>query len=141
MAEERVERHTTSQQEIDDLRGIVARNLHDASLPELSDDNRFGLAYEAALLLGKITIACAGYRVKTHGGAHVTTFLALPVAMGKSVEDLADYFDRCRRKRNELSYDAAGVTTRTEAEEILNHARQFQTVVEAWIAKNHPQFR
>ena len=50
----------TSKQELDDLRNAVDRNLRDAAIPQLSADNRFGVAYEAALLLGKIAVACAG---------------------------------------------------------------------------------
>jgi hypothetical protein len=59
-----VDRHTTSKQELDDLRSVVTRNLADAAITALSADNRFGLAYEAGLLLAKMAIAAAGYRVK-----------------------------------------------------------------------------
>ena len=44
LAEKRVEPHTTSKQELDDLRSAVDRNLRDAAIPQLSADNRFGLA-------------------------------------------------------------------------------------------------
>jgi hypothetical protein len=49
-------------------------------------------------------------------------------------------FDRCRRKRNEISYDMADVVTDTEVEEILLKARQFGQTVEGWIADHHPQW-
>lgn len=128
--------HRTSKSEIDDLRSAVGRNLHDADLDALSADNRFGLAYEAALLLAKMAIACAGYRIKGQG-AHQTTFAALPLVLGPSVQPMVSYFDRCRRKRNEISYDAADVVTDTEVEEILTKAAGFQQTIEAWIAENH----
>jgi hypothetical protein len=121
------------------VRNAVARNLRDAALGALSADNRFGLAYEAALPLAKMAIACSGYRVKGQG-AHQTTFAAFPLILGPSVQKMASYFDRCRRKRNEISYDMADVVTDTEVEEILDLAWKFQQTVEAWIAKNHPQF-
>jgi hypothetical protein len=135
----RVETHVTSKQEIDDLRSAVARNLRDAAIDALSADNRFGLAYEAALLLSKMALACAGYRVKGQG-AHQTSFLALPLAFGGASKKTAAYFDRCRRKRNAISYDTANVVTDTEVKEILAKAKGFQQTVEAWIAKNHSQF-
>jgi hypothetical protein len=135
----RVQTHSTSKPEIDDLRGAVARNLQDAAIDALSADNRFGLAYEAALLVAKMAIACAGYRVKGQG-AHQTTFLALQLVLGPSAEKTASYFDRCRRKRNEISYDMADVATDTEVKEILSKAQKFQQTVEAWIANNHPQW-
>ena len=136
LAEKRVETHTTSKQELDDLRSAVERNLRDAAIPELSADNRFGLAYEAALLLSKMAVACAGYRVKGQG-AHQTTFAALKLALGAGISKTATYLERCRRKRNELSYDMAGVATDTEATEILAQATALQSTVEQWIAQNH----
>ena len=135
---ERAETRRTSKAEIDDLRSAVDRNLRDADIDALSADNRFGLAYEAALLLAKMAIACAGYRIKGHD-AHQTTFAALPLVLGPSVQPTASYFDRCRRKRNEISYDAADVVTDTEVEEILAKAEGFQQTIETWIAENHPQ--
>jgi uncharacterized protein (UPF0332 family) len=135
----RVDPHVTSKAELDDLRAVVERNLDDASIQELSDDNRFGIAYQAALLSAKMAIACAGYRVKGQG-AHQTTFQALKLAMGSAVNAMADYLDRCRRKRNEMTYDSEGVVSSADAEELLGKAKSFHQIVEAWIAKHHPKF-
>lgn len=138
LASNRVDRHTTSRQELDDLRAAADRNLRDAAVPRLSADNRFGLAYEAVVILAKMAIGCAGYRVKAYGG-HQTTFAALPLAMGREASGEAAYFDACRRKRNILSYDRADVATDTEAAELLRRAREFRRAVEAWIAGKHPR--
>jgi hypothetical protein len=140
LADNRAERHEATKQELDDVRAAVERNLRDASIKQLSADNRFGLAYEAALLLAKMVVACAGYRVKGPG-AHKTMFDAVEVAMGAEVSDAALYFDRCRRKRNDLSYDAAGIISETEAEELLEEAGRFRVSVESWISKYYPQFK
>jgi len=129
--------HKATKQQLDDLRSAVGRSLRDAAIPQLSADNRFGLAYEAVLLLGKMAIACAGYRVKGQG-AHQTTFAALKLAFGARVGKTVVYLERCRRKRNELSYDMAGVVTDTEATEILAEATALHKTVEQWIAENHP---
>jgi hypothetical protein len=138
--EQRVERHNATKREIDDLRAAVECNLTDAGITGLSADNRFGIAYEAALLLAKMAVACAGYRVKGPG-AHKTMFDAVELAMGARVSSEALYFDRCRRKRNNLSYDAAGIVPQTEAEELLKEAARFRTSVETWISKHYPQFK
>ena len=132
--------HKTSKQEVSKLRVMVDRNLQDANLPGLSTDNRFGLAYKAVLLTAKIAISCAGYRVKGQG-AHRTTFVALPLAMGSSILQMSDYFNRCRRKRNELSYDNAGIITHSEAEELVLEAARFRNTVETWISETYPQFK
>ncbi len=136
----KVERHDTTKREIDDLRGLVARNLKDASLPRLSADNRLGLSYEAGLILAKMAICCAGYRVK--GPAHhKTMFEALPLAMGPSVQDMADFLEQCRRNRNAISYDAAGMVGDGEAAAAHREVVAFEIVVESWIIAHHAAFR
>ena len=137
LAANRVRRHTTSRQELTDLRAVIARDLQDAAVAGLSADRRFATAYNAVLQLTKMVVACASYRVvgQRH---HQTTFEALELAMGPSITALAAYFDTCRRKRNLVEYDLANVATETETEELLRQAQQFVQVVEAWIAQNHP---
>ncbi len=137
LAEARVEPHVTSKQELHHLQDAVDRNLRDVAAAGLSADNKFGLAYEAGLLLAKMTVACAGYRVKGQG-AHHTTLTALKLAMGQSIAPTASYLERCRRKRNEISYDAAGLVSDTEADELIAKVRRLQATVKAWIAKKHP---
>ena len=139
LAANRVRRHTTSRQELTDLRAVIARDLQDAALSGLSADRRFATAYNAVLQLAKMVIACAGYRVAGQGH-HQTTFEALELAMGPSIVAASTYFDTCRRKRNLVDYDVANLITETEADELLRQARQFGQLVEAWIAQNHPSF-
>jgi hypothetical protein len=134
------ERHKTSREELTDLRNAIERNLDDAAVSQLSADNRFGLAYEGALVLAKMAIACAGYRVKGQG-VHHTTFVALKLALGPGIDQTANYLERCRRKRNKLSYDAAGIATDQDATELLAKAMALQETVERWIASNHPDLK
>lgn len=141
LASKSVQQHQTSRAEIAALREVVERDLIDASLTVLSADRRFATAYNAVLQASKIAIACAGYRVTTGAGHHRKTYEALRLALGKQVEKLADYFETCRRKRNLIDYDAAEVATETEAEELNIKAREFQKMVEAWIAKHHPTMK
>ena len=137
LAARRVSRHRTSREEIASLRAVVERDLRDAAVPGLSDDRRFATAYEAALQLARMAIACSGYRVKGHG-AHATTFEALRLSLGPEVRDLAAYLDACRRKRNLLEYDAAHVVTSSEADELVTQAGRFRDRVERWIAEHRP---
>ena len=135
--------HTTSPQEIENLRELVNRDLKDAEIDELSDDRRFATAYNAVLQLSKMAIACSGYRVSSNKvGHHRTTFEAVKNAIAsREAENLADYFETCRRKRNLIDYDATEVASETEADELVEKAREFQKIVEDWIAKNYPAFK
>lgn len=136
-----VQPHKTSVKEIKRLRQLVARDLADAAIEELSADRRFATAYNAVLQLSKMAIACAGYRVSSGTGHHQKTFEAVKTALGKPSEPLADYFETCRRKRNHIDYDASEVVTDTEAEELLEKAGEFREMVEEWIVKHHPAFK
>jgi hypothetical protein len=64
--------------------------------------------------------------------------MALSLPLGKPAEQLADYFDACRRKRSEIDYTGATMATTTEAEELLLHAEAFLDLVERWIDATHP---
>ncbi len=120
------------------MRAGVAVKLKDASTRAISADTRFVTAYGAALLLAKMAIACAGYRLDSKiGGHHKTAFEALRVALGAPIAPLAAYFDVCRRKRNEIDYDRAFVASDADADEIVRRTEELQAAVEAWISANH----
>jgi hypothetical protein len=141
LQDSKVYRHQTSRQELTEIRRLVARDLADAAIPALSDDRRFATAYNAALQTAKMAIACAGYRVASGPGHHRLTFEGAKLALGKPAEELADYFDACRRKRNEIDYTGASIATATEADELLLHANSFLNLVEGWIDSTLPAFQ
>ena len=140
LAERKVRLHTTSLRELEDLRGVVARDLADAVIENLSADRRFATAYNAVLQIAKMVIASAGYRVAGLGH-HQTTFEAVELAMGPSIAPLAAYFDTCRRKRNMVDYDMANVATETEVEELIRETENFRQIAETWIAANYPHLK
>ncbi|MBA3916283.1 MAG: hypothetical protein H0X25_21040 [Acidobacteriales bacterium] len=51
--------HQTSKKEVDNLR-LITRDLADAAVAALSADRRFATAYNAALQVATIAIACSG---------------------------------------------------------------------------------
>ena len=122
------------------MRAVVGRDLKDASMAGFSEDRRFATAYNAALQLATMAIACAGCRVSTKQGHHENTFLALELAMGNSVTKFAQYLNVCRKKRNLVDYNLANVVTETELQELLKKAAEFQALVENWIFDNYPLF-
>jgi uncharacterized protein (UPF0332 family) len=136
---QRIKSHRTSQQELNDLRDVVERDMQDAGVEAFSADRRFATAYNAVLQLAKMVIACSGYRV-VGPGHHMTTFEALEIAMGSPVAALVTYFDTCRRKRNQVDYDLVNAATETEAEELIRKAEEFQDLIEDWIRKHHRQY-
>jgi hypothetical protein len=141
LASKRVERHSTSANEIAGLRKLVARDMADAKLPGLSADRTFATAYNAVLQLSKMGLACAGYRVSTTlPGHHQTTFEAAGFVLGAAARKFTDYFETCRRKRNIIDYDSADLITESQAKELLDKAWQYRKLVEGWIAKKRREF-
>jgi uncharacterized protein (UPF0332 family) len=137
-----VQKHSTSRQEIENLRELVNRDLKDAELENLSDDRRFATAYNAVLQLSKMAISCSGHRLTTGAGHHRNTFEAVKVALSTAFADsLVDYFETCRRKRNKIDYDTAEVVTETEVIELIEKSREFQTLIENWIDQNHATYK
>lgn len=138
LAEKRVAAEPASREEIAELREVVRRNLADAVLPGLSADGQFSMAYNAARTLATCAVRACGYRVRTVGGAHYNTFVALEAALGQPFAGLAAYFDVCRVKRNDLSYDAADVVTETEARELVRRVQRFEADLASWFHAQHP---
>ena len=139
-AQNRIKSHRTSKSELDELRAAVAVKLKDASSTSISPDTQFVTAYGAALLLAKMALACSGYRLDSKaGGHHVTAFEALPLSLGSSAKSLADFFETCRRKRNEIDYDRAFVASQADADEIIHRTRELEIAVEGWITAHHPK--
>src|SRR5687768_13487749 len=118
LASHDVQRHRTSKKELDEMRALVARDLADSKVAGLSADRRFATAYNAALQTANMAVACAGYRVTAKTGHHKVALDSVKLAVGSTVDKYADYFDRCRRKRNVIDYTRSDVATESEATEI-----------------------
>ncbi len=131
--------HKTSVQEIGDLLAIVERDLRDAESGGMSDDWRFGIAYNAALKLCTALLYAAGYKPATPGLAHHKTLAALPLILGREHQSDADYLDICRGKRNVVEYERIGAASGTDAEELIQYARKLEPDVRAWLRRNHPE--
>jgi len=138
VAQGRLRRRSVRKEEIQGILQVADRDLNDAAVPGLSSDRLFIIAYEAVLTLASIPIRCAGY--ETHGqGHHWTTFQALPLTMGDDLQDLSDYFESCRNKRNVGAYDRSGAISRSEATELLEEATAFKGKVRQWLRDQFPE--
>jgi uncharacterized protein (UPF0332 family) len=129
--------HQTSARELADLLKVSERDLSDAAIAGLSTDRRFAIAYNAILQLATMAVYAKGY--KTHGaGHHFTTFEALKGILSSEYDELINYFDSCRGKRNVSDYDRSGSISQKDAEEILKEARAFKQVMLSWLKNNYP---
>lgn len=123
--------------EIEALRRVARRDLADAAIPELSNDARMGLAYDAARTAASMALRASGYRARPLRG-HETTFDAL-LAIGAPLGRFADALQALRTQRNTLTYVTAGDTTDAEAQAALRLAVELMAQVEAWLSDQHPE--
>ena len=127
--------HKSSKEEIMNLLEIVERDLKDASAKGLSDDWKFGIAYNAALKLCTILLHSSGYQAEKNL-AHYRTLQSLPIILGNKYKSDADYLDTCRKKRNETEYDFAGNVSEDEVRELLDFCKELKSAVLNWLKKN-----
>ncbi len=98
-------------------------------------DWAFAISYNAVLQASRAYMFAQGYRPASAEG-HKNTFAFMRIALGKEHEELITYFDRMRVKRNQATYDVAGLITETEAQNLLEKARDFV----AWIHNKLAQY-
>ena len=135
---QRIKRHKTSRQELADLRNVVER-----------DCGTRGLKFYRLTAVSPLpTTPCSNWQkwpspvqaIVSPIWGTIRRPLALELAMGRSVSDLAAYFDTCRRKRNQVDYDLAHAVTETEMEELIENAKEFRRLVEQWISKHYHHY-
>lgn len=117
--------------------GVVERDLDDSGR-NLSADGRFNIAYNAALQLCNVVLLSEGWRAERLN-AHYRTITALPLILGDSWRQDAEYLDACRSRRNGLEYDAAGRVALSEARELRETATRLRKAVIEWLGERHPE--
>jgi len=138
LADGKLARHRTSQEEIASLLKVVERDITDASIEVVSADRRFAIAYNAALQLATIALYCKGYKA-VGPGQHFTALQTIKETMGQEFRNRADYFDMCRTKRNITDYDRAGEISEGEAIELLQEVKDFKQEVADWLHQRYPK--
>jgi hypothetical protein len=129
--------HQTSAKEIQNLFMIIDRDLKDVE-ESISDDWRFGIAYNAALKLCSILLYSEGFKAEKTL-QHYRTIQALPLILGEERKQDAEYLDSCRAKRNIVEYDYVGGVTAHDADELIEFVKELKADVLGWLNKNHPE--
>jgi hypothetical protein len=130
-------RHKTSKKEIADLLKIIDRDLKDAE-GGISDDWRFGIAYNAALKLCLILVYAEGFRPEKTL-QHYRPIQALPLILGEGRKADADYLDACRSKRNIVEYEYVGAVTEDDVHELIEFVKELKNSVLNWLRENHSE--
>jgi len=115
---------------------MVDRDLVDAE-GDISNDWRFGIAYNAALKLCTVLLHASGYRPE-RTLQHYRTLTAMPLILGDKRKPDVDYLDACRIKRNTVEYDRVGGATGDDVSELIEFTKELRQEVLEWLRQNHP---
>lgn len=100
--------HSTSREEVQNSLQIIQRDLKDSLATNVSFDWRFAMAYNAALQICTVCLYCSGYESARGQSEHYRVIQSLPLTMGNEYNEIRDYLNACRAKRNISDYDMAG---------------------------------
>jgi hypothetical protein len=112
-----LESHKSSREEIQNLLGIVERDLKDCRAQGVSSDWRFAIAYNAALQAATAALAAAGYRA-SRDSHHYRVIQSLELTVAKDARFIRS-FDAFRKKRNVSNYDIGGGISDGEVQEMI----------------------
>jgi uncharacterized protein (UPF0332 family) len=128
--------HTSSEQEIADLLGIIERDIESAELDVLDPDWRLNIAYNACLQCATAALAASGYRA-ARVAHHVRVIQSLAFTLGLEDGDI-DLLDTFRRTRHVSDYERAGEVSEQEVRECLDLAVDLRAKLLVWLAQEHP---
>jgi hypothetical protein len=129
--------HAPDATEVRQLLAVATRDLKDATSPQLSVDWRFGIAYNAALQLARAALLASGFDTPKGDSHHYRALDSLQWTVGLDSPRIA-MLQNFRKKRSAGVYEAVGTITQSDAEEMLDTARQLDKLVRGHLRSNHP---
>lgn len=129
-------RHAATPLEVRDLLNAATADLGDAR-KDISPAWRFAIAYNAAHRLCTAALQAAGYRA-TRDQKHYRTVAALPLLLGPDAAELADFLDRCRTKRHDVTYESLSAVSDDEAQELIEGVVDLDRRVRKWLSSRMP---
>lgn len=98
----------------------------------------FKATYDGLLQISRVVLLLNGYRPDDRD-QHKTTFEVAGAILGKDFSQLIAKINTYRIKRNNCIYDAQGIVTKTEAENILRTAKEYWNKIKLYLKRTDPQ--
>lgn len=119
------------------LLAAADRNLADAGIELISDENRFDAAYKCILQCAMAALWAKGYRTSTsQPGHHQTALQTLTKTIGLEASATV-LLDALRKQRNLSDYDGNPISPAAVAD-CLQQAQALSQRVRQWLRDNHP---
>ncbi|MBL1140517.1 MAG: HEPN domain-containing protein [Proteobacteria bacterium] len=119
------------------LLNAAERNIQDAHINKVSDENRFDAAYKSIMQSANAALQANGYRTLSSKPGHHMTLIQ---SLSKTIELDADtiiILDTLRKQRNATDYSGHTVPE-SAMKECLSCAENLLHDVRHWIEKNNP---
>ncbi|MCX5726831.1 MAG: HEPN domain-containing protein [Candidatus Saganbacteria bacterium] len=98
----------------------------------------FSVAYMAMIHAARALMLANGYR-PSDGAQHKTAIEFVGKLLGANYRDMAEEFDRMRRKRNIFTYEVGAPISFTEADNAITSAAGLVELIRSTIQKGNPQ--
>lgn len=98
----------------------------------------FKSAYDGLLQISRVILFLNGYR-PDDGEQHKTTFMMAGATLGEEFNELIERIDRYRVKRNRAIYQPIDFLSKSEAEGILETAKEYWHSVKRYLREKNPQ--
>lgn len=130
--------YTAQRADVQRLLAAAERNLNDAAVTAISDENRFDAAYKCVMQCAMVSLWANGYRTSTSKpGHHQTAIQTLPLTVGLDSRTMV-VLDSLRRIRNLNDYDGDPISP-TAVEECQKQAGALLAHVRAWLTANRSE--
>lgn len=119
------------------LLAAAQRNIADAQLSGLSEENHFDVAYKAIMQLAMVALHANGFRTTTsRPGHHQTAIQTLPSSVGVEPSQVI-VLDALRKQRNLSDYSGELIPAAVAAECLVS-AKALQEHLLAWLKAHRP---
>lgn len=127
-----LEKIEPDEQTIARLLQAAERNITDAHITEVSQENRFDAAYKAIMQLANLALQANGYRTLTSKpGHHQTMLQSLTKTIGCD-SDTVMVLDALRKQRNVADY-SGDIISETMMNECIAQAERQLEAVKMWL--------
>jgi uncharacterized protein (UPF0332 family) len=106
---------------------------------QLAERATYLLAYNSMLKAGRALLLLRGF-VPDDGAQHKTVVEMTSAILGDQYRTLTDQFETMRRKRNEMTYEAGALLSKSEAQKAFSDAIALVKRILAEVKSQNPQF-
>jgi hypothetical protein len=135
-----IQRLVTFKAQRGDIQRLLAsaeRNLNDAAVIAISDDNRFDAAYKCIMQCAIIGLWANGYRTSTsQPGHHQTAIQTLALTFGLDAKTVV-LLDSLRKQRNINDYHGDPISP-SAVNECQQQANTLLAAAKSWLAQHRP---